>query len=171
MPLAAASITLPPTSISGSRTSPAVVECSVSGNTILPITSAAGADITLAAIRWPAGIPIAMYPASTPPAMVAKPPTMIVSSSDRVIWSRNGLIRSGASVWPTKMLAVHDRVSAPLVPMVHRMNRAIASITRCMMPRWYSTAMNPPKKMMVGSTLKANWKPKPGQSAAGPGKK
>ena len=65
---------------------------------ILPTTSAAGADMTLAAMRWPAGTPSAMYPASTPPAMVANPPTMMVSSSDRVMSSRKGLMSNGPSV-------------------------------------------------------------------------
>ncbi len=60
---------------------------------------------------------------------------MMVSSSDSVIPMRNGRISSGASVWPTKMLAVQERVSAPLVPIVQRMKWLIASITFCMMPR------------------------------------
>ncbi len=41
---------------------------------------------------------MAMYAASTPPAMVANPPTMIVSNSDRVMSLRKGLINNGASV-------------------------------------------------------------------------
>ena len=54
--------------------------------------------MTLAAMRWPAGTPKAIYPASTPPAMVAKPPTMMVNSSERVMPMRNGRMSSGASV-------------------------------------------------------------------------
>jgi CNT family concentrative nucleoside transporter len=49
-------------------------------------------------MRWTIGTPIAIYPARTPPAMVAKPPTIIVRSSDFVIFSKNGLISKGASV-------------------------------------------------------------------------
>ena len=51
MPFDADSIAFEPTYISGKATSPAVTECSVYGEINCPITSAAGADITLAAIK------------------------------------------------------------------------------------------------------------------------
>ena len=41
----------------------------------------------------------------TPPATVAKPPVIIAINSDFVILSIKGLITSGASVCPTKILA------------------------------------------------------------------
>ena len=52
---------------------------------------------------------------STPEAMLAKPPTMMAINSLPVADSRKGLTSSGASVWPTKMFAAADSVSAPLV--------------------------------------------------------
>ena len=47
----------------------------------------------------------------------------------------NGLINKGASVCPTKILAEHDNVSAPLVPIVQRINLLIALITFCIIPK------------------------------------
>ena len=40
---------------------------------------------------------------------------------------------SGASVWPTKMLAEQLSVSAPLVRMVKRITQAMLRTTSCMM--------------------------------------
>ena len=45
--------------------------------------------------------------------MVAMPPVMMQRSSDRVMAGRYGLISSGASVWPRKMLAEALRLSGP----------------------------------------------------------
>jgi len=52
-----------------------------------------------------------------------------------VIPLRKGFIISGASVCPTKILAEHDNVSAPDVPMVQRIKRAITPIIFCMRPK------------------------------------
>ena len=50
---------------------------SVSGYINLETARAAGADITEALNKWEADIPNSMYAASTPPAMVAKPPVIM----------------------------------------------------------------------------------------------
>ncbi len=68
--------------------------------------------------------------------MVAKPPTITAWSSDIVIVSTNGRTTSGASVWPTKMLAAAERVSEPEVPIVFRITLAIPPTTHCIAPRW-----------------------------------
>ena len=44
-------------------------------------------------------------------------------------------MRSGASVWPTKMLPAAERVSAPEVRMVRCMTQAIPRTTNCIAPR------------------------------------
>ncbi len=51
---------------------------------IMPEVTAAGADITEAAIKCSAGIPKEMYAAITPPAIVANPPVITAWSSERV---------------------------------------------------------------------------------------
>ena len=68
---------------------------------------------------------ISVYAARTPPEAVAKPHTITLKSSDEVIWLRNGFTTSGASVWPRKMLALADSVSAPDVRIVFCMIRAM----------------------------------------------
>ena len=60
----------------------------------------------------------------TPPATVAKPAVMTACSSERVIFSTKGFTNSGASVWPTKMLAAVARLSAPEVPIVRCITQA-----------------------------------------------
>jgi hypothetical protein len=67
---------------------------------------------------------------------------------------------SGASVCPMKILAATFSDSAPLMRMVTCINRAMALITICMMPRWYSTAKKAEIKIMVGKTWKAKMIPK-----------
>ena len=79
--------------------------------------------------KYPCSIP--MYAASTPPATVAKPPTMIVLISERVIVLMNGLMRSGASVCPMKMLPEAERVSAPDVPSVFCTAQAMPFTIHC----------------------------------------
>ncbi len=69
--------------------------------------------------------------------------------------SMNGLINSGASVWPTKMLPAADNVSAPEVFIVLCMTKATPFTATCITPRWYSTVISDEKKMIVGSTLNA----------------
>jgi CNT family concentrative nucleoside transporter len=98
-------------------------------------TIAGGVLAGYIAMGVPAGHLIAIYPASTPPAIVANPPTIMVSNSDCVIPFKNGLISSGASVCPTNILALHDSVSAPLVPIVHRINWLMDKITFCIIPK------------------------------------
>ena len=68
-----------------------------------------------------------MYAPSTPPAVFAKPPTMMAINSDRVIFSRNGRMTRGASVCPTKMFAEFDSDSAPETRMVFAMILAKSS--------------------------------------------
>ena len=139
-PRAAASITF--TSEDSMLTSrfPDVSGLPSSGYISLATTSAAGADMTEAAIRCPAisgkyAIRRPTYAASTPPATVAKPPVMTTISSDIVIFSTNGLIRRGASVWPMKMFPAAHIVSAPEVPIVRCITNAIPLTASCMMPR------------------------------------
>ena len=60
---------------------PLVGDSSVSGQTILEITKAPGAAIMLAAKRYGAGIPMEIYTAITPPAMVAILPLMLANNS------------------------------------------------------------------------------------------
>ena len=66
--------------------------------------------------------------------MLANPPTMIAISSLLVAEERNGFTISGASVWPTKMFAAVESVSAPLVPMVFCITHASPCTTRVRMP-------------------------------------
>ena len=66
-------------------TVPAVADSSVSGRRSFATTSAAGADMTDAAMRCSAGAPKAMYAPMTLPAIVAKPPVMPAWSSESVI--------------------------------------------------------------------------------------
>ena len=54
------------------------------------------------------------------------PLTIMVNSSDSVIPSMNGLMVSGASVWPMKMLAATLSDSAPLAPITFCMAIAIS---------------------------------------------
>ena len=79
---------------------------------------AAGADMTLAVSRWVGEIPKEMYAASAPPAMVANPPVITECISELVILGKKGLIRSGDSVWPRKMLAAQETDSQAVVPTV-----------------------------------------------------
>jgi hypothetical protein len=117
-----------------------VFACSVSGISSFAITSAAGADMTDAAIRWPAmsgknGFSMPTKAAITPPATVAMPPTITQCNSERVISPTYGLMSRGASVWPTKMLAEADSDSAPEVRQVRTMIHAKAFTMTCMKPR------------------------------------
>jgi len=68
--------------------------------------------------------------------MLAKPITIIASSSLCVATATNGLTISGASAWPTKMLAAVHSVSAPLQPMVLAMIHASPCTTYCITPLW-----------------------------------
>src|SRR5437764_568020 len=56
--------------------------------------------------------------------MLANPPTMIAINSESVAPEMNGLTRSGASVWPRKMLAAAESVSAPEVRIDRCMTHA-----------------------------------------------
>lgn len=75
-----------------------VLLSSVSGYVNFEKARAAGADITLADSRCDGLMPKLMYAAITEPAIVAKPPVITACNSDLVIFGRNGLIISGASV-------------------------------------------------------------------------
>jgi hypothetical protein len=74
----------------------------------------------------------------TLPAMVAKPPAMTAWSCERVIAGRNGRTKSGASVWPTKMLAAAETASDPVTPGPSDLRRthATPATTTCITPRW-----------------------------------
>ena len=78
---------------------------------------------------------ITMYAAITLPAMVEKPHTITHMICDDVICAMNGLMVSGASVCPTKMLAEADIASIPVMPSAVRSARASTLITRCIAPR------------------------------------
>ena len=113
---------------------------SVSGTMILERIKPAGAFITLAASRWlaipgnqPESIPT--YAASTPPATVAKPPTITVLISLLVILPMNGLMRSGDSVCPRKMFPDALNVSAPDVLSVFCITQASDFTISCITPR------------------------------------
>jgi hypothetical protein len=75
------------------------------------------------------------YAAITPPATVAKPPVITAISSDMVMPAMYGLMSSGASVWPRKMLPAADSVSAPDVRMVRIITHAKPFTTACMTPK------------------------------------
>ncbi len=72
----------------------------------------------------------------TPPATVAKPPTITAINSDFVIFDTKGRTISGASVWPTKIFAETLSVSEPLVLIVICMARAIHFTMNCIIPKW-----------------------------------
>ncbi len=63
------------------------------------------------------------------------PPTIIASSSERVIPGTYGLTMMGASVWPMNTLAAADRVSAPLVRIANCIARANRRTTNCRTPK------------------------------------
>jgi hypothetical protein len=67
--------------------------------------------------------------------MVANPPVITAISSDFVIADTYGRMRSGASVWPTKMLAEADSDSAPEVPINFIITFANALTTSCSTPQ------------------------------------
>ncbi len=63
------------------------------------------------------------------------PLVMMVNSSDSVMPAMNGLMVSGASVCPMKMLAATLSDSAPLTPITFCITMAMALTTNCMTPR------------------------------------
>ena len=71
----------------------------------------------------------------TAPETCAMPLVMMVNSSLRVRFARNGRMVNGASVWPMKMLAATQVDSAPLAPMIRRMAIAITLMTTCITPK------------------------------------
>jgi len=83
-----ASIILACSFLTSSLMVPLVSDSSVSGYTILDITSAPGAAIKLAAKRYEAGTPMEIYTAITPPAIHAILPVIEASNSERVIPER-----------------------------------------------------------------------------------
>src|SRR5216684_3755786 len=92
-------------SIGGISTRPAVSGCSVSGTSILAISSVPGAVMMTAVKRFLGSAPPTwMYPAIMPPEMCAIPLVMTTISSDLVSFGRKGRMVSGASVWPIKMI-------------------------------------------------------------------
>ena len=76
------------------------------------------------------------YAASTPPAMCAMPPIIMVMSSDSVMRGMYGRTVSGASVWPMNTLAHTLVVSAPDTRITLVIAQAMARTTACITPRW-----------------------------------
>ena len=74
--------------------------------------------------------------AMMPPETWAMPLVIMVISSLRVAFFKNGRMVSGASVWPMKMLAATFMLSAPEMRMVLSMIHAIPRMTICMKPMW-----------------------------------
>ena len=135
VPRPAASITLTSVFCMSIFTVPIVSGVSVSGTNSFDIISVPGAVMMTAVSRCFGSMPNAMYAAMMPPEMCAMPDVMTVMSSDCVIFGRYGLIVSGASVWPMKMLAATFSDSAPLAPITLFITTAKSRTTNCMMPR------------------------------------
>ena len=70
-----------------------------------------------------------------------------------------GLTTSGASVWPTKMLAVALMDSARDVPNTRCKAPPMTRTIHFMMPTWYNTAIKAAKNTMMGKTLSAKLNP------------
>ena len=159
-PVAAASITFTGAT-SSSTSSSTELGVSVSGCNILANNKPPGADMKQAAIKYSTGTPMSAYPASALPATEANPPTITANNSDCVMPAMYGLTTKGASVWPTKMLAVALMDSAFDVPRTRCNAPPMMRITHFMMPTWYRTAMSAAKNTMIGNTLRANTNPAP----------
>ena len=67
--------------------------------------------------------------------MVTNPPVITAISSERVSFATYGRMSSGASVWPTKMLAAADSDSAPEVRIRRMVTQAKTWTIRCITPR------------------------------------
>src|SRR5699024_12051047 len=83
---------------------------------ILAITNPEAADIKLAINKYFIGTPNVAYNANIVPATDAKPPVITANNSEFVILFKKGLITSGASVCPIKILASADVDSSFVVP-------------------------------------------------------
>ena len=70
-----------------------------SGQNIFPTASAAGADMTDAAIKWLGSIPNEMYAPKRLPATVEKPEVITQCSSDKVISFRKDTMVSTVAFW------------------------------------------------------------------------
>ena len=79
--------------------------------------------------------------------------------ADWVMVAMKGLTTRGASVWPTKMLAVALMDSAREVPNTRCSAPPMMRMIHFMMPTWYNTAISEAKKMMMGKTLSAKVNP------------
>ena len=90
--------------------------------------------------------------ALTPPAIVAKPVAITISSSDRVITFRYGLISNGASVCPMKMLAATERLVGPPMPIVRWNTNAKPLVMTFSTPQCHSIAESDPITMISGSS-------------------
>ena len=73
--------------------------------------------------------------AELPPLIVAIPPTISASSSERVMRGTYGFTISGASVCPMNTLATAESDSAPLVPIIYIIALAITRTMSCRMPK------------------------------------
>ena len=69
------------------------------------------------------------------PAIVVNPPVITACISDLVILARYGLIRSGASVCPRKMLAAAFMDSQAVVPSVTWSSQPTFPTTQVIVPR------------------------------------
>ncbi len=70
-----------------------------------------------------------------PTVSVPNPEDMRVISSDRVISDTYGLTIKGASIWPTKIFAVTETVSAPLIPINLAIILDVPFTRYCIKPR------------------------------------
>ncbi len=118
----------------GITTLPSVAGTSVSGTSILAIRIVPGEVMMTAESRCRASTPCEMYMAMMPPETCAMPLVMMVISSLRVAFDRNGRMVSGASVCPMKMLAATFMLSAPEMRMVLSMTHAMARMMICITP-------------------------------------
>ena len=84
--------------------------------------------------RCRASTPCEMYMAMMPPDTCAMPLVMMVISSLRVAFDRNGRMVSGASVCPMKMLAATFMLSAPEMRMVFSITHAMPRMMICIRP-------------------------------------
>ena len=84
--------------------------------------------------RCRASTPCEIYMAMMPPDTCAMPLVIIIISSLRVAFDKNGRIVSGASVCPMKMLAATFMLSAPEMRMVFSITHAMPRMMICISP-------------------------------------
>ena len=136
-PLAAASMTFtasPSCCSLSSSLDKSSLGTSVSGTMSFANISPPGAAMKEAAMRYSSGTPKDAYPAKTEPATEASPPTITANNSDCVMRLMKGRTTKGASVCPTKILAVAERLSALDVCSTLRNPPPKKLMTHCITP-------------------------------------